>query len=120
MHLLPTQRLAVLPWSLLLVHPCDHDLVPPHRRVTAAELPPGLLPAATIAGDAAALRAVLPSLWADDPVARYLAGAVPAGPHGGTGPARPGLQPGELVRIERHDGSTYFRVVVGVAPRGGS
>ena len=83
-------RIDVLPWPLVLARPLDHDLVPPHRRATAAER--------------ARLRPLhhLPSLRADDVVAQYLA-----------------LRPGDVARIDRHDGSVYWRHVVpalGAAP----
>ena len=47
------------------------------------------------AAESGVQRRCLPMLRASDPVAQYL-----------------GLRPGDVVRIDRHDGSAYFRHVV--------
>lgn len=80
---LPSDRhISILLWSLVLVYPLDHELVPHHRRATAAER--------------ARLAPVnqLPTLKADDPVAQYL-----------------GLRPGEVVHILRPDRTVYWRLI---------
>lgn len=79
----PDHTIALLPWSLVLVYPLDHELVPRHRRATAEER--------------ARLHPVhqLPALRVDDPVARYL-----------------GVDPGEVLRIDRPDGTVYWRLTV--------
>ena len=78
---------SVLPWTAVLVRPMDHELVPPHRRATPAER-------AALLRTAGALRN-LPVLRSDDAIAQYL-----------------GLQHGEVVRIDRLDGTVYWRWVV--------
>ena len=83
------QDVTVVPWSLVLTYPLDHELVPRHRKAADDDLRRigGLrLPRGT---------ASLPALRADDPIAQYLALAV-----------------GDVVRIDRHDGTVYYRVVV--------
>lgn len=81
---LPSDRhISILLWSLVLLHPLDHELVPAHRRATPEErarlTPVNLLPA----------------LRSDDAVAQYLA-----------------LRPGDVVRIERADATVYWRLII--------
>lgn len=95
------ESVSVLPWQLVLTYPLDHELVPRHRRATAEDLShlptgsvrraSGMLPALHPAfrGDG---RHAEPCLRTTDPIVQYL-----------------GLRAGEIVRIDRHDGSTYFR-----------
>lgn len=87
MHLnqsLPTDHhVSILLWSLLCMYPLDHALVPRHRLATREERA-RLTPVTQ-----------LPTLRADDAIAVYL-----------------GLRPGDVVRIDRPDGSTYWRHVV--------
>lgn len=78
-------------WSIVLVYPLDHELVPRHRRATATErarLGP---------------RQCLPSLRSDDVIAQYLA-----------------LRIGDVVRIDRHDHTVYWRHIVSTHPSGTS
>ena len=80
-------HVTVLPWTAVLARPLDHEIVPPHRRATDDDLrAAGLL--------ARAARAHLPALRASDPIVQYL-----------------GLRVGDVVRIDRHDGSVYLRLV---------
>ena len=86
-----------VPWSLVLTQPLDHELVPRHRRCTRDEIASlGAQLAATRAGHARLSQ--LPCLQCSDPIAQYLA-----------------LKPGEVVRIERLDGSIYYRIIVKAA-----
>lgn len=81
---LPADRhINLLLWSLILLRPLNHQLVPTHRRATAEER--------------ARLRPVkhLPVLRADDAIAQYLA-----------------LRAGEVVHITRNDGTVYYRLIV--------
>lgn len=78
---------SVLPWTLALTYPLDHEIVPPHRRATAADL--------RDAGLTRCKPSVLPAVRSDDPVVRYLR-----------------LRVGDIVRIDRRDGSLYFRRVI--------
>ena len=73
----------------MLLYPLDHDLVPTHRRATPEER--------------RALAPVnrLPLLCLDDPVVQYL-----------------GLRPGDVVRIERRDGTLYWRQVTASKAQG--
>lgn len=85
---IPTgDRITVLPWQLVLIRPLDHQMVPAHRRATLADL--AELDAMGIGHRRGAL---LPNLCASDPVAQYL-----------------GLVPHDIVRIDRPDGTAYFR-----------
>lgn len=94
--------MGLVPWSLVLLRPlgpvpplcegahrgggdrCHHQLVPLHRVATAEER--------------RTLGSVhlLPLLRSDDAIVRYL-----------------GLKTGEVVRIQRCDGSLYWRHIVG-------
>lgn len=78
---------TVVPWTLVLTYPLDHEIVPPHRRATPADL--------RAAGLSRCKPGLLPAVRSDDPVVRYL--------H---------LRVGEIVRIDRQDGSLYFRRVI--------
>ena len=83
-HSLPTDHtVTVLPWALILMYPLDHELVPRHRRATPEERA-RLGPASQ-----------LPTLRADDVIARYLS-----------------LDPGDVVHIARPDGTVYWRLIV--------
>lgn len=76
--------IGVVSWAVVLLYPLDHEMVPPHRRATPEER--------------AALRvplSMLPVLRRDDAIAQYL-----------------GLQHGDVVRIDRLDGTVYWRHVV--------
>lgn len=84
--LLPTNA-SVLPWSLVLTDPLDHEIVPQQRRANPDEL--------RAIGIDPGRPGLLPSIHASDPVVRYL-----------------GLVPGDVVRIVRRDGSLYFRHVI--------
>lgn len=84
------ELLAVVSWTLVLSQPLDHVLVPRHSPVTPAET--GVLRTNSSAA------AVLPLLRADDPIVQYL-----------------GLRAGDVVRVDRHDNTPYFRLVVSVA-----
>ena len=93
-HSWSTVPTRTLPWSLVLTQPLDHDLVPRHRRCTPDEITAlGMQLPATRAGHARLSH--LPCLQSNDPIAQYLA-----------------LNPGEVVHIERLDGSVYYRIVV--------
>ena len=75
--------------SLVLTYPLNHDLVPRHQRASPADLQ-----------QLAQLRlprpgVTLPALRVDDPIAEYLA-----------------LSVGDIVRIDRLDGTTYYRIIV--------
>lgn len=78
---------AVLPWSLVLTDPLDHQIVPSQRRALPEEL--------RAAGVDPRRLALLPSVRVTDPIVRYL-----------------GLSPGDVVRIVRRDASLYFRHVI--------
>ena len=80
--------MRIIPWNLVLMYHLDHQLVPAHRRATADDLQ--LLPAGALKR-----RSVLPAIFADDPIVQYL-----------------GLVVNDIVRIDRLDGTVYFRVVV--------
>ncbi len=79
---------SLLAWHLILTYPLDHEIVPPQRRATADDL--------RAAGLAKCKRTALPSVRSDDPVVRYL-----------------DLAPGDVLRVDRRDGSLYFRRVIG-------
>lgn len=97
-HTVPVQTqgtirgLRVLPWSLVLMYPLDHTLVPKHQRASLADML-----------RETGLRTLsvrnLPALRADDPIAQYL-----------------GLVTGDLARIERADSSVYWRAVINPTP----
>lgn len=80
-----TSTITVVPWSVVLMYPLDHELVPHHQRATAEER-----------ARHAPVRAHLPVLRSDDPIAVYL-----------------GLRSPDVVRIDRRDGTVYWRQVVG-------
>jgi DNA-directed RNA polymerase subunit H (RpoH/RPB5) len=84
-NILPA-HISILPWVAVLTRPLDHEIVPAHRRATADDL--------RQMGVARAARALLPSLRASDPIVQYL-----------------GLRIGDVVRVDRLDGSVYLRVV---------
>jgi DNA-directed RNA polymerase subunit H (RpoH/RPB5) len=79
---------SLLAWHLILTYPLDHEIVPPQRRATTDDL--------AAAGLARCKRTALPSVRSDDPVVRYL-----------------DLAPGDVLRVDRRDGTLYFRRVVG-------
>ena len=85
-------RVTVLSWNLLLTYPLDHDLMPPHRHATAPEDLERLAQLRLPRGPA---WGALPALRADDPIVQYLA-----------------LSVGDVMRIDRRDGTVYYRVVV--------
>ena len=95
-------HLTILPWSLLMTYPLDHTLVPPHRPASPDEVC-RLLGCPNVGTPHHHRKAterknqLLPCLRMDDPIARYL-----------------GMMPGEIVRIDRLDGSIYYRVIVRV------
>ena len=90
-----------------MMYPLDHALVPPHRRVPVNEVRGSRSFAQWLTEKKTKrletkylcpgkrLSAVLPSLRADDPVVQYL-----------------GLSVGDIVRIDRPDGSVYYRLVI--------
>ena len=80
--------LCVIPWSLVLMYPLDHTLVPQHRRSTVAALEQER-------GLHIGSAKLLPALGSDDPIAQYL-----------------GLTCGDVVRIARADGSVYWRIII--------
>jgi DNA-directed RNA polymerase subunit H (RpoH/RPB5) len=84
-NILPA-HIAILSWVAVLTRPLDHEIVPAHRKATGDDL--------RQMGVARAARALLPSLRASDPIVQYL-----------------GLRIGDVVRIDRLDGSVYLRVV---------
>jgi DNA-directed RNA polymerase subunit H (RpoH/RPB5) len=106
---LPSQRLqgesndvqvTIIPWSLLMTYPLDHTMVPTHRRASPDEV--CRLLGCSNGGTSHHHRKaterkanLLPCLRTDDPIAQYL-----------------GLETGEIVRIDRLDGSVYYRVIV--------
>lgn len=90
-HLPGDYRITTLPWSTVLMYPLDHEMVPKQRRATPEERS-RLLPLST-----------LPLLRSDDVVVQYL-----------------GLRPGDVVRIDRPDGTVYWRLVVSAAAGGGT
>lgn len=92
LKLLPSNA-SVVPWSLVLTYPLDHEIVPPQRRATAADL--------RVAGLARCKPSLLPCIRSDDPVVQYL--------H---------LRAGEILRIDRQDGSLYFRHVIAARDNG--
>ena len=91
---------SILLWSLVLTHPLDHELVPCHRRCTPDEISSlGVRPSEHTTTTRPEIRlSQLPCLHSNDPIAQYLA-----------------LKPGEVVRIERLDGSIYYRIIVKAA-----
>jgi DNA-directed RNA polymerase subunit H (RpoH/RPB5) len=70
------------------MYPLDHQLVPRHRKASMEDLK--LLPRGTLRR-----RSCLPAIRADDAIVQYL-----------------GLQVHDIVRIDRLDGTVYFRVVI--------
>lgn len=94
-------RLTVLPWHLVLMYPLDHSLVPPHRLATPGELRELQQRYGLVTHNhhhhrrPAVATTTLPALRADDPVAQYL-----------------GLAVGDVVRIDRADGSVFYRAVI--------
>jgi DNA-directed RNA polymerase subunit H (RpoH/RPB5) len=86
LRLLPS-TVSVVPWTLALTYPLDHEIVPPQRRATTDDL--------RAAGLADLKRSLLPSIRCDDAIVRYL-----------------DLVPGDVLCIDRLDGSRYFRRVV--------
>ena len=90
---------TIIMWSLVMVYPLDHELVPPHRRATSDEVDILLGPRKPGVGRIGANKlSQLPCLRLDDAIAHYLA-----------------LKPGEVVHIDRLDGSVYYRVIVKIA-----
>lgn len=77
------QDVALLPWNVILMFPLAHELVPSHRLATPEER--------------RAIRSVhaLPVLRSNDVVAQYL-----------------GFRAGDVVRIDRPDGSVYWRQIL--------
>lgn len=85
-RLLPP-TVSVIPWTLVLTYPLDHEIVPPQRRATTEDL--------RAAGLIDLKRSLLPSIRCDDAIVRYL-----------------DLVPGDVMCIDRLDGSRYFRRVI--------
>jgi DNA-directed RNA polymerase subunit H (RpoH/RPB5) len=81
-----------------MIYPLDHELVPPHRRATPEEVIAMLGTSKLHATQSNAKLSQLPCLRSDDPIAQYLS-----------------LKPDEVVRIDRLDGSVYYRVIVKIA-----
>ena len=81
-------QVRLIPWYVVLMYPLDHQLVPVHRKATAEDLK--LLPRGTLSR-----RNLLPAIRSDDIIVQYL-----------------GLHVNDIVRIDRHDGTVYFRAVI--------
>jgi DNA-directed RNA polymerase subunit H (RpoH/RPB5) len=81
-------RFRVISWQLILTYPLDHQLVPKHRFATPEDLK--MLPQGALKR-----RSILPAIRADDAIIQYL-----------------GLSVNDIVRIDRLDGTVYFRVVI--------
>jgi DNA-directed RNA polymerase subunit H (RpoH/RPB5) len=81
-------RLHIVAWTLVLLYPLDHQLVPRHRKATVEDLK--LLPRGTLRRPSC-----LPAIRSDDAIVQYL-----------------GLKVGDIVRIDRLDHTVYFRMVI--------
>jgi DNA-directed RNA polymerase subunit H (RpoH/RPB5) len=82
-HNLSTDHtVKILSWSLILLYPMDHELVPCHRKATDEERS-RLAPVSQF-----------PILRADDVITRYL-----------------GLDAGDVVHILRPDDTVYWRLI---------